>query len=554
MFAQQIRKFISGRKKRIGLDAVVLLTVIALYLHLVFFRSAGGLWRDEVNSVNLANLGSIREIWNSLEFDSFPIAWFLLLRAWSAVVGHGDLAYRALGFVVGMALLSSAWFAARVFRLRFPVFLFGLVCLSPAVIRWGDSIRAYGIGTAALVTAYALHWRVLQRPTLGWNIVAASLAGTLAAQLLYFNVVFLCAFAVAALTVLVIYKARWQRFASLLLITTLPAISLLPYIAVFQRSAAWRPILQYPELWSGFHPRWYLHNIDLALRESGRTTFWIVSTLVALSFVTAVLCLIGRNRFLSRRYRPGAILSVGILVWAVVGYYVFLHFLQLLTQTWYYLTLFAIVALTIELALSAYSGWLTRPVRMAFVILFGCATFYGARSNVATRMTNIDLLAEWLGRHGEPDDLVLVTPWYCGISFARYYHGAAEWMTIPSINDHRFHRFDLLQAAMSAPDQGVLLSAIFERIKTTLDEGKHVWIVGDITFPSTGTTTPILKPAPQEKSRWHQTPYYQQWSLQVGSVIHEDSGKEGFVNFQIRQRINSFENLPLFLIEKAPGE
>ena len=71
------------------------------------------------------------------------------------------------------------------------------------------------------------------------------------------------------------------------------------------------------------------------------------------------------------------------------------------------------------------------------------------------RQTNIDLIAAQLREQAGPNDLILVYPWYCGITFNRYYHGAAPWTTLPALSDPRIHRYDLLKEKLAArrPDQ-----------------------------------------------------------------------------------------------------
>ena len=54
-----------------------LVTLCAVYLHALFFLNAGGLWRDEVDLVNLSLLPSVSEVWQNLPHDSSPILMHL---------------------------------------------------------------------------------------------------------------------------------------------------------------------------------------------------------------------------------------------------------------------------------------------------------------------------------------------------------------------------------------------------------------------------------------------------------------------------------------------
>src|ERR1700730_1159028 len=60
--------------------AVLVVGFVAMALHLRFISNVGGLWRDEANSVQLSTLPTLNEVWRSLDFDSFPILFFAILR------------------------------------------------------------------------------------------------------------------------------------------------------------------------------------------------------------------------------------------------------------------------------------------------------------------------------------------------------------------------------------------------------------------------------------------------------------------------------------------
>src|SRR5689334_18029129 len=89
---------------RLELAAAAVLTAAACYLHLTFLLRAGGLWRDEVVSFNVATQPTLAQVHEAVRYDSFPSLYHLLLRAWMSL-GWGesnDLAPRGLGLVIGM--------------------------------------------------------------------------------------------------------------------------------------------------------------------------------------------------------------------------------------------------------------------------------------------------------------------------------------------------------------------------------------------------------------------------------------------------------------------
>lgn len=96
-------------------------------------------------------------------------------------------------------------------------------------------------------------------------------------------------------------------------------------------------------------------------------------------------------------------------------------------RIWYCLPLMALMA-------SALDGLLASPVRLPalqFVRLAAAGVFTAlllpaAYREASLRMTNVDRIAQHLAGHAGPRDLILVNPWFYGISFHRYYQGEAR--------------------------------------------------------------------------------------------------------------------------------
>src|SRR5436190_11634818 len=149
--------------------AAALVTLFAVYLHVLFLLNAGALWRDEVQLVHLSLMPSFSEVWQNLPHDSCPILMHLAVRAWSAVasLGNTDAGLRVLGLYVGLFLLLAFWFASWTMRKDAPLLAVTLAGLNVTMVRAGDSLRGYGLGSALAVLALALIWRLSCRPSLG---------------------------------------------------------------------------------------------------------------------------------------------------------------------------------------------------------------------------------------------------------------------------------------------------------------------------------------------------------------------------------------------------
>jgi predicted membrane-bound mannosyltransferase len=186
---------------RIARILAVVGTVVAIYLHILFGMNAGALWRDEVNSLEVATMRTFAEMWANLSFDSFPALFFVILRLFAGVpasVSDGSL--RIFGAAIGLLILVAVWLNARWLRLGFPLITLALIGFNPMVIRYGDSIRAYGLGILfALLTIGAI-WRLIESFTLRHAVIAVVIA-VLSVQSLYYNAVLLFALCLAAATV-----------------------------------------------------------------------------------------------------------------------------------------------------------------------------------------------------------------------------------------------------------------------------------------------------------------------------------------------------------------
>ena len=164
-----------------------LVTLSATYLHVLFLLNAGGLWRDEADLVHLSLLPSVSEVWQKLPHDSCPILMHLAVRAWSAAgLGNTDLGLRVLGLFAGLFLLLAFWFASWTMRNGAPLLAVTLAGLNVTMVRVGDSLRGYGLGSALTVLTLAVIWRLTCRPSLAAFSCAAAVA-VLSVQSLYQN-------------------------------------------------------------------------------------------------------------------------------------------------------------------------------------------------------------------------------------------------------------------------------------------------------------------------------------------------------------------------------
>lgn len=512
----------------------MLITVAALYLHWVNLRSAGPLWRDEAGLIRVATLPTIQEMWVNTGHESCPILFPALTRAWSFTVGSNDAVLRRFGFIVGLLVLGAVWLNGWWFHRSVPLIALGLLALNPSVVRWGDSLRAYGLASVLTLAVLATVWRFARAPDRKrW--LAAALAAVISVQCLFQNSFLLLAICVAAAAV----RARCGDFRNALaaLAIGMPAmISLLPYHSIIREAQDWSVLSQI-----GFVPALIWTSLSEAMAP---TIPWLRWLWILLAGVAVARCA-RTARVLSGAPEGDsnmtAFFAGSALIAGLIGFLIFLRLAKMPTQVWYFLPLTIFAAVCIDTALA---NW---PARRQFWCLalpvLALVCLPGARDLVAYRQTNMDLVASVLRDRAAVHDLVVVHPWTFGVSFDREYAGSTPWTTVPPLADHRFHRYDLFKAKMvlENPSQPVL-----DQVAATLRGGNHVWLVGYV--PLSQTPPPQIRPAPNNPWGWLDDPYSDVWGAQVGYFIAMHATHGDVVPVLSSNPVSPLENIQVVVV------
>jgi hypothetical protein len=383
-------------------------TLIAVWLHVLYLTHAGGLWRDEASSVQLAKAPAVGEMWNLLGHDSFPVLFPAILRVWSAIgLGHSDLGLRGLGFGIGLLLLAALWLSARFFGFSRPFVSLGLLAVNLTLVRWGDSLRAFGLGCCLVVLTLGLVWNLMKKP--GWKrFLAAALAGMLSVQCLYQNAFLLLAMCAAGC--FVCFCCDQGKLGLAVLGVGVPAaLSLLPYAGLISASQRWYVVEK-----TGFSAAMAWRSLSGALGNPmfWQTVVWIGLGLLALVWGVASLRGEGKKRRICVKEMP--LFAAMTMGFSILGFVFFLVIAKLPTQPWYWLPLMVVVAVSMEAALASrlerYRAW-----RLALVLLMVCVPLPAGVKLARFRQTNIDLAAARLREQAQPDDFIVVYPWFMGL-------------------------------------------------------------------------------------------------------------------------------------------
>ena len=518
----------------------LVLSATIIFLLIVRVRHAGGLWRDECAVVQLARMPAVSDIFHNFQHEAFPPLFPLIVRAYTVVFGSTDFALRLFGFFVGCLLVAAFWINARSLRKDVPLIALALTSLNTTFFVWGTTIRGYGLGSAMIVLIFGCICALLLCVN-RQSVVTATLVCLFGVQVLLYNSVLLLAIGGAAVGLLFIQR-RFKQALVIIAICAVAILSLFPCVPAYLRARDWNILVRG---WPTSYSLW--KHFEVALGNPGYS-------MPALWYAIAV-GLIGIFIFQLRRNRDGeqemrlvwfAILASGM---SLIGCYAFLRILSYTTSNWYYLAFISTVAAALDLTASILcrSNWLRlcRVVIAAAVLAIAPVADWSA---ITERQTNVDLAGRAVTERASPHDLVLVVPWQFGIPFNRYYHGSAHWTTIPKIEDHAVHRYDLLKAKMLSDHP---IDDLTEMIRLALSSGNRVWLVGGLNLPRPEEGPMTLPPAPASRFAWDNRAYTAAWWQQVSVFIALHADKVDPITLPQSEavQVNELEQTSLVAVE-----
>jgi hypothetical protein len=553
------------------LCVALILTALILVFHILRATCAGGLWRDEAATANLARNFSLSAAINNSQHELFPALLPAVLHGYNGVAGASDTALRVFGAAVGILIIAALWWTTWTIGKTVPLLSLALLGFNTMFIQWGDTVRGYGLGSLFIILAVGSIWCVVDRAT-PWNILVAALITVAAVQSLFHTSVLILGLCWGGVAVALSKGLGKEQKASprrspldsvatgrrtaliILAIGVVAAISLVPYWEPLSHVPDWNMLVRQPVgLSELLGPLWRV------LSSSGwwNGLVWVLLFVVCLGF--SVLAQLPRlEPHTQGEKRNVSLFSAVALLVGFLGSLAFLKSTGTLLQPWYFLALTALSALLFDLLLSSskvdadssrfdvrslrtFSG-----LRVPLALLVAASSILPTLRGIYTRQTNIDLAAASLTRLSTTGDLVIVEPWYLGVSFERYYHGVAPWETVPAIADHKVHRYDLLKAVMLQPDQDAVVAPVRDRIRDVLKSGHKVWLVGDFITPKPGTLVPTLPPVPNDSPQpWYCDPYYRMWAAKLGSCLSVWSTRIEPIPLEERAPVNPVEDFPL---------
>jgi hypothetical protein len=331
-------------------------------------------------------------------------------------------------------------------------------------------------------------------------------------------------------------ERRWRDTLPVLAVGVAAAVSLLPYIPLIAR-ADWYVI---HKLGFRFSHGWEQLSVATGSPLIGFTWVWVALWIGA--FAATISVLFWRRFSLPDRVRSLILFAGTSLVLVAAAYALFLKLAELPTQPWHYVPLMAFSAVCLDTIFLATWRW-ARPAAIILAALTISMTFVFELPAVKCRQTNVDLIAASLSSEVAPNDYLIVHPFFCGVTFERYYKGAAPWTTLPPLKDYTLQRYDLLKAKMQTKDP---IAPVIDQITSTLQSGNRVWLVGEIPFDE--EPLPEIRPAPNNPWDWREPVYSFYWGVQVTQYLSAHCQRSAVVIAPSTNCVNPFENLPVLVV------
>ncbi len=539
--------------------AALIGTAFSVILLVLTAMNSGPLWRDEINTLNLARMPLLEDIWHNLQFESCPLLWPMLVRG-CGILGltDGDMSIRILGLSIGLFFLTSLWLCQRWIGGRAPILSIALLGGLPAFLFVVGANRAYGLAGCLLVLSFGKIWRVVESPTKS-RILSAGFICLLFTQCVYYDVIFLGAI-LAAGALVAIRRQRWKIVWTMAGMGLLAGASLLIYLPIIHRVPEYLPFWRSPffdtaTLWNGL-------SDALAARSSANPDgangpqIWIWIALLLVGIIAAVVMQRTRVRqtpkpeVASKSANPErsdlALFCVTSVVLGIIGYIGFLLKLRFFMQPWYYVGILILCAISLDGILSA--SWpALRPwglMRIGFLAVMMILNAGPAWAEAHTRRSNLDVVGAFLSHNASAGDLIVVQEAWEGITFNRYYRGQAQWLSIPPIDSHDVHRIDLVMAEMNQPEA---MTPVLRAITNTLTSGHHVWLVGSIPIERSKDAPPGATPLPPQPSemptRWWMGSYLYWWNQQVTTLLLDHAQQEKAETIAAPGPVNHFEDV-----------
>jgi hypothetical protein len=298
-------------------------------------------------------------------------------------------------------------------------------------------------------------------------------------------------------------QKQWRTAVGVGLIGAAAALSLLPDLGNLLRSREWFEVTQASVQFDGV-----LDALLETCRASGPWMALVWPALFAMAVAAAFV--------MGWPLRAWNMVYGGVgLVFGTAFFLAFLRYAAVPPRVWHFIILLAPTALAIEIILAGIPLAAVQWARPALAILAVVVSIPQCRQGVMLRQSNMDLVALKLKASAQPGDLIVVSPWYFGLSLRRYLD-EKRWTSVPPLEDFRFHRYDLLKKRMVSDHP---IAGLEEQIRQTLRSGHALWLAGMFHAPPAGSGPPQVYSPYRGGMKMADARYCDSWVSQITDMI-----------------------------------
>lgn len=203
---------------------VVALTVLGAALRFGTLN-VQSIWLDESATLVLVHRGFSGMLSNLSASESAPPLYYVLVWAWTKVLGAGPLGFRSFSALVGTVTIPVFYLAGRQVSRRVGVWAAALAAVNPAMYYYSQEARAYALLILLSAVAYLFWQRALQEPS-GRRLALWALASALALLTHYF-----AAFLFFPEALILTRRLGWRRTWAPIGAVALVGLALLPLAA-----------------------------------------------------------------------------------------------------------------------------------------------------------------------------------------------------------------------------------------------------------------------------------------------------------------------------------
>lgn len=525
---------------RIEWILAILLSSAVLFLMVVRTTHGGALWRDECDSVQLSQIPRFSDLLANLHFTAFPILFAAILRGYMSLFGGSDFALRGFALLVGIGFVAATWFYSVSLNRQAPLFLLGLIGLNSNFLVEGMAVRGYGLGAVLLIVCLTLTAKIAEQFSTR-KLLAIALFFLAATQMTFFDGALAPAILLAAIAVLFLHR-RFRIAMLIAVIGLVIGVAYVPYILnIYFHVRPWAILLQEP---ASFRVVWEHFAEAFGSPTAIMRCVWAGVILGATGWAVWRLRSVWNKK--PSTERDLLVFAVLVIAISIPSFSLFAWITHKPLLPRYSLVIFSLLAVAGDLIVATLcrSFW-TRIARVGAVLIAMVALPVAVWPAITKRDTNIDILAGILEQEAGLHDIIVVNSWSRGISFNRYYHGKAPWLTVPTIEDHRTHRYDLLRSKMT---EFFPLDDLEKAMTATLKSANRVWVVNDFRVPPSTHGLRVLTPAPDPVYGWRANSYSIAWAQELGLFLQKHVLKSRVVAESLPS-VNRQENADLLVFE-----